>query len=237
MKDFTPSEINRSSLETLVLQILNMKLGSKFVFENFNMAKLVSVGAREFEYLEKPQETALNEAINSLRLQRIIDFSSDCKLTSLGKIVADLPLDVLVAKLLIYSTLLNHVEVALTIAAGMSVQSPFTNRSWNDQECIKNREPLMSDRGDLFTLINIYREWLKCRRDGEDTRRWCHDRGLEEARLHEIVKMRHQLRNILTESKLIVQNDSKDLESMSKADRREHISRRKRIYRYRKDAQ
>uniref|UniRef100_A0A914QTQ4 Helicase C-terminal domain-containing protein n=1 Tax=Panagrolaimus davidi TaxID=227884 RepID=A0A914QTQ4_9BILA len=189
MKDFTPSEINRSSLETLVLQILNMKLG---------------IGAREFEYLEKPSTTALDEAINSLRLQRIIDYS---------------------------------IEVALTIAAGMSVQSPFTNRSWNDQECIKNRESLMSDRGDLFTLINIYREWLKCRRDGEDTKRWCHDRGLEETRLYEIVKMRHQLRNILIQSKLIIENDRKDLESMSKADRREHISRRKRIYRYRKDAQ
>uniref|UniRef100_A0AC35FSG0 ATP-dependent RNA helicase DHX34 n=1 Tax=Panagrolaimus sp. PS1159 TaxID=55785 RepID=A0AC35FSG0_9BILA len=222
MKDFTPSEINRSSLETLVLQILNMKLG---------------IGAREFEYLEKPSTTALDEAINSLRLQRIIDYSSDRKLTNLGKIIADLPLDVLVAKLLIYSTLLNQVEVALTIAAGMSVQSPFTNRSWNDQECIKNRESLMSDRGDLFTLINIYREWLKCRRDGEDTKRWCHDRGLEETRLYEIVKMRHQLRNILIQSKLIIENDRKDLESMSKADRREHISRRKRIYRYRKDAQ
>ena len=173
--------------------------------------------------------------MSSLQLQQILDHSCAGKLTTLGKIIADLPLDVLVAKLLIYSTLFNQVEVALTIAAGMSVQSPFTNRSWNDSECLKNRESLISDRGDLFTLINIYRSWLKIRQSGENSKRWCQDRGLEEARLYEIVKVRHQLKNILAGANLI--DSGKDLEELTEQERREIMSRRKRIMRYRKDAQ
>ena len=193
------------------------------------------VNPLEFEYLERPPEKQLRSAVNSLQLQQILDHTCSGKLTILGKIIADLPLDVLVAKLLIYSTLFNQVEVALTIAAGMSVQSPFTNRSWNDHECLKNRESLVSDRGDLFTLINIYRAWLKVRQSGENSKRWCQDRGLEEARLYEIVKVRHQLKNILAGANLI--DPGKDLEELTEQERREIMSRRKRIMRYRKDAQ
>ncbi|KAE9553890.1 hypothetical protein FO519_002879 [Halicephalobus sp. NKZ332] len=220
MQDFSSAEIQRANLETLILQILNTKLG-------FNPL--------EFEYLERPPERQLKSSVNSLQIQQILDHNFNGKLTTLGKIIADLPLDVLVAKLLIYSTIFNQVDVALTIAAGMSVQSPFTNRSWNDQECMRNRESMVSEKGDLFTLINIYRTWLKIRQSGENSRIWCQDRGLEEARLYEIVKVRHQLKNILVGANLI--DPGREIEELTEQERREIISRRKRIMRYRKDAQ
>lgn len=59
--------------------------------------------------------------------------------------------------MLISACVLNQVDVTLTIAAGLSVQSPFTNRSYRDSECIQNRQHLISDLGDPFTLIKIYR--------------------------------------------------------------------------------
>jgi hypothetical protein len=55
----------------------------------------------------------------------------------------------------------EQVEAVLTIAAGLSVQSPFTNRSYRDLECLSRRRNLISDHGDPFALINTYREWLQ----------------------------------------------------------------------------
>lgn len=50
-----------------------------------------------------------------------------------------------------------QVDVVLTLAAGLSVQSPFTNRSYREIDCIQNRQHLISDFGDLFTLIKVFR--------------------------------------------------------------------------------
>jgi len=38
--------------------------------------------------------------------------------------------------------------------------------------------------GDPFTLLKVYREWLKLRSEGEDTRKWARKCGIEEARLY-----------------------------------------------------
>uniref|UniRef100_A0A7E4W0J0 Helicase C-terminal domain-containing protein n=1 Tax=Panagrellus redivivus TaxID=6233 RepID=A0A7E4W0J0_PANRE len=221
MRDFTPAEIQRTNLETLVLQIGSMKLG---------------IGALDFDYLERPCEGALTDAIRSLKAQRILFHDNECNLTPLGEIAAKLPLDVHVSKLLIFSTTVDLVEIALTLAAGFSMQSIFTNRSWNDDEKKKNREQLMSEEGDLVTLLGVYIRWLKLRRDGKDTVSWCQDLGVEESRLYEIVKARHQLKRILIDAKLI-EDDRRDLESMSKAERRDEITNRKRVFAHRRDAQ
>ena len=53
----------------------------------------------------------------------------------------------------------------LTIAAGLSVQSIFTQRSYRDSECQAARAQLLCDHGDAFTLVNVYREWIRVR--------WC----------------------------------------------------------------
>lgn len=60
--------------------------------------------------------------------------------------------------MLISACVLDQVDVTLTIAAGLSVQSPFTNRSYRDFECIQSRQHLISDLGDPFTLIKVYRQ-------------------------------------------------------------------------------
>ena len=45
----------------------------------------------------------------------------------------------------------------LSLAAAMSVQSPFTNRARRDPECLAAVKNLESDHGDPFTLLASYR--------------------------------------------------------------------------------
>lgn len=62
--------------------------------------------------------------------------------------------------MLVYACVLDQVDVCLTMAAGLSVQSPFTNRSFRDYECVQKRQHLLSDIGDPFTLVKTYRQYL-----------------------------------------------------------------------------
>ena len=48
----------------------------------------------------------------------------------------------------------------LTLAAALSVQSPFTNKAYRDSDCMAARRNLDNDHGDPLTLLNAYREWL-----------------------------------------------------------------------------
>ena len=57
-------------------------------------------------------------------------------------------------KMLVFACVLDQVDALLTIGAGLSVQSPFTNRSFRgDSECIQSRQYMLSDMGDPFTLL------------------------------------------------------------------------------------
>ncbi|KAH7710015.1 SMGL-2 protein [Aphelenchoides avenae] len=83
MEAFTLPEIKRISLESLVLQLLNMKL---------------QIDVRDFPFLERPDKEALTEALESLKSQGVIDAHDERQLTPLGLILADLPVDVLIGK-------------------------------------------------------------------------------------------------------------------------------------------
>ncbi|KAI6235846.1 hypothetical protein M3Y95_00094800 [Aphelenchoides besseyi] len=214
MEPFTPSEIKRVSLESLIMQILNMNL---------------QIDVRDFPFLEAPAKDALSNAMESLQFQKVIDPTDTKNLSPLGHILADLPVDVLVGKMLIYGVIFGEVDVILTIAAGLSVQSAFTNRSFRDFECIQNRQHLVCDIGDPFTLVQVYREWIYLRRKREDTKKWARRCGIEETRLYEVVKLRRQFKQILEQSGLLDSRANKEWEALSSRERRVKIGEKRKL--------
>ncbi|KAI6187741.1 hypothetical protein M3Y98_00277500 [Aphelenchoides besseyi] len=211
MEPFTPSEIKRVSLESLIMQILNMNL---------------QIDVRDFPFLEAPAKDALSNAMESLQFQKVIDPTDTKNLSPLGHILADLPVDVL---MLIYGVIFGELDVILTIAAGLSVQSAFTNRSFRDFECIQNRQHLVCDIGDPFTLVQVYREWIYLRRKREDTKKWARRCGIEETRLYEVVKLRRQFKQILEQSGLLNSRANKEWEALSSRERRVKIGEKRKL--------
>merc|ERR1719305_792766 len=105
----------------------------------------------------------------------------DESLTIIGKTLANLPVDVNIGKMLIIGTLFHQVDSVLSLAAALSVQSPFTNNAYKDQDCVAARRQLDSDHGDPITLLNSFREWLEIKATNRDSgKKWCRKRGLEE---------------------------------------------------------
>ena len=63
--------------------------------------------------------------------------------------------------MLILGSMFHLAEPVLTIAAALSVQSPFTRSAQSNPEGAAARRPLDSDHGDPFTLFNVFNTWVQ----------------------------------------------------------------------------
>lgn len=61
--------------------------------------------------------------------------SNEEKLTTVGRLLSRLPVDLPLGKMLLMGSLFHQVEPVLSLAAALSVQTPFTNRAYRDSEC------------------------------------------------------------------------------------------------------
>ena len=90
----------------------------------------------------------------------------------LGAVLSALPVDLAIGKLLIFSTLFGLEDELMTIAAGLSIQSPFVRVDAGSSEAT-NRQQFVSEEGDPFTLLNVYDEWIRVKAARDNTKKWC----------------------------------------------------------------
>ncbi|XP_062968047.1 probable ATP-dependent RNA helicase DHX34 isoform X3 [Cynocephalus volans] len=179
-------EIQRVALDALVLQMKSMSVGDP----------------RTFPFIEPPPPASLETAILYLRDQGALDNSE--ALTPIGSLLAQLPVDVVIGKMLILGSMFSLAEPVLTIAAALSVQSPFTRSAQSSPECTAARRPLESDQGDPFTLFNVFNTWVQVKSErSRNTRKWCRSRGIEEHRLYEMANLRRQFKELLEDHGLL----------------------------------
>ncbi|KAM9367141.1 putative ATP-dependent RNA helicase DHX34 [Phaethornis superciliosus] len=200
-------EIQRVALDTLVLQLKNMGLGDP----------------RSFPFLEPPPPASLETSLRYLKDQGALDDSED--LTPIGNLLAQLPVDVVVGKMLVLGALFGLSEPTLTVAAALSVPSPFLRPSHPDPDRAAARKPLENPHGDPLTLLNLFNEWIqvKSERSG-GSRRWCRRRGLEEHRLYEAANLRRQFQELLRDHQLVEEPSTQGSDSFGRQKR--HRERR-----------
>ncbi|XP_053693938.1 probable ATP-dependent RNA helicase DHX34 isoform X2 [Sabethes cyaneus] len=205
---FTTAEILKVPLESLLLQMISMGLPD----------------ARLFPFVEPPLAASIENAITNLKQHEAL--TANEKLTPLGIALAKIPVDIGIGKMLLMGCVFQQLQPVLTLAAALSVQTPFTNRAFRDAECERALRTLESDHGDPITLLNAYKEWLELkqssnhyRRDEErqNTKSWCRRRGLEEQRFYEITKLRNQFQELLQDCGLM--ENSSGSENMTSAER------------------
>uniref|UniRef100_F1KT44 ATP-dependent RNA helicase DHX34 n=2 Tax=Ascaris TaxID=6251 RepID=F1KT44_ASCSU len=216
MDAFTVSEINRVSLESLAMHIVNMN---------------VTFSPLDFPFIEKPDMAALEEAMAGLWRQGILEPDSATTLTPLGKVIATLPVEIPIAKVLVYGCVFDQVEASLTIAASLSVSSPFTNRSFREPDQMDRRSNIMSEHGDPFALLNTFREFVEVQSTRDDLRKWGRERGIDIQRVYEISQLRQQFKELLEDGGVIEKNTGE-----STRERRIRAGERKRLTEMKNDA-
>ncbi|KAJ3027787.1 UNVERIFIED_CONTAM: DEAH (Asp-Glu-Ala-His) box polypeptide 34 [Siphonaria sp. JEL0065] len=198
LNEFPVPEILRTPLQPLLLQVMAYGLGDP----------------REFDFIEKPSMGAIEGSMNSLKeLGATEEVYEDARgssgdqmvimkdrLTALGKVLAVLPMDVVLGKMLILGSMSDVVDTMIVMAAALTVPNPFVKIPENRLDIEDKRKLLQSEYGDPFTLLNLFSDWLKVKADGrESSKNWCNRRGVEEQRLYEMVKLRTQFEEVLAQ--------------------------------------
>nr|XP_057936337.1 probable ATP-dependent RNA helicase DHX34 [Doryrhamphus excisus] len=212
-------EIHRVALDSLVLQMKSMGLGDPL----------------SFIFIDPPPAASIQTAITYLKEQGALDHR--CELTSIGTLLAQLPVDVVIGKMLVLGSLFNLVEPVLTVAAALSVQSPFLRSSQHNPDCTTARQPLHCNQGDPFTLLNTFNAWVEVKGErGGGSRKWCRRRGLEEQRLYEMVNLRRQFKELLRSHGLLEGDDDGGAsEGGDRQQRREHLKERRKLHQMKRD--
>nr|XP_060639692.1 probable ATP-dependent RNA helicase DHX34 [Anolis sagrei ordinatus] len=199
-------EIQRVALDALVLQMKSMGLGDP----------------RAFPFLEPPPPASLETAVGYLKHQGALD--AEESLTPIGSLLSELPVDVVIGKMLVLGTLFGLAAPTLTAAAVLSVPSPFLRSSSgrSDPDCATARRPLESPLGDPLTLLNVFDAWVQEKSGNRGgSRRWCRRRGLEEHRLYEAANLRRQFQELLRDHRLL-EPASRPRDSYTRQSRHRH---------------
>lgn len=211
-------EIHRVALDSLILQMKSMGLGDP----------------RTFTFIDPPPASSIQTAVTYLREQGALDEHGE--LTSIGRLLAQLPVDVVIGKMLVLGSVFNLVEPVLTVAAALSVQSPFLRSAQHNPDCSTARQPLNSNHGDPFTLMNTFNAWVQVKADrGSGSRKWCRRRGLEEQRLYEMVNLRRQFKELLRSHGLLEDDTGRATEPQDRARRRERFTERQKLHQLKRD--
>ncbi|XP_044057640.1 probable ATP-dependent RNA helicase DHX34 isoform X1 [Siniperca chuatsi] len=210
-------EIHRVALDALILQMKSMCLGDPL----------------SFVFIDPPPAASIQTAVTYLKEQGALD--SRGELTSIGSLLAQLPVDVVIGKMLVLGSLFNLVEPVLTVAAALSVQSPFLRSSQHNPDCATARQPLHSNQGDPFTLLNTFNAWVEMKGErGSGSRKWCRRRGLEEQRLYEMVNLRRQFKDLLRSHGLL-ESEYSAPSGGDRRQRRERLTERRKLHQLKRD--
>ncbi|UYP79084.1 ATP-dependent RNA helicase HrpA [Xanthomonas campestris] len=180
---FTDPEIRRASLSGVILRMLQLGLGR----------------IEEFPFLEAPDERAVADGWQQLLELGAID--AERRLTSIGRQMARLPVDVKLARMLVAAQQHGCLREMIIIAAFLGIQDP-RERPPEAREAADNAHALFADARSEF--VGILRLWDAYRQVHEDLtqsklRDWCGRHFLGFLRMREWRELHRQLRLLCEE--------------------------------------
>ncbi|KAJ5295593.1 hypothetical protein N7508_010414 [Penicillium antarcticum] len=173
-------EIRRVPLEQLCLSVKSMK-------------GIEDVATFLANTITPPESIAVEGALTFLHRVGALDHD---KLTALGRYLSMIPADLRCAKLMIYGSIFGCMEPCLTIAAMLTVKSPFVSpREKRDEaDAAKASFSRLGD-GDLLTDLSAYQAWSERTRSQGGywgTQSWCAANFLSHQTLRDISSNRAQ---------------------------------------------
>lgn len=149
--------------------------------------------------LTPPESLAVEGA---LRLLARVGAMDRTDLTALGQHLSMIPADLRCGKLMVYGATFGCFEACVTIAAILTVKSPFVSPQTKREESKAARAIFGNGHGDLICDLKAYEDWAGRRSAGEPTsviRRWCDENFLNHQTLMDISTNRTQYISSLQE--------------------------------------
>jgi ATP-dependent helicase HrpA len=203
---YTMPEILRSNLAEVILRMIALNLGDIDAFPFIDRPALKSI-SDGFEILK--ELGAIKEVKKSNKKIR-----SKYVLTSLGHLMAKIPLDPRISRILIQAQKEQCISDILVIAAALSIQDPrerpLEKTDLADQMQSRFVDPV-SDFITLLTIWDHYQQiWQKHKSAGK-LKRFCKEHFLSFNRMREWRDIHEQLRSILEESEINIHSEIKQI--------------------------
>jgi ATP-dependent helicase HrpA len=196
---FTEPEILRTGLAGVLLKLEALRLGP----------------IDEFPFIDAPPAKAVADAYQLLNLLGAIDEAR--RLTADGEVMARLPVDPRVARLLVVANRNGALREGLVIAAALSVVDP---REYGvDAEAARRKHEVFADaRSEFTSYLNLWAAYRRERRGGERAlRAWCREHYLSAARLREWHDVHDQLHELVQALRWRTRHDPADYRAVHQA--------------------
>ncbi len=137
--EFTPPEILRTNLASVVLQMAALKLGRP----------------DEFPFVEQPDSRLIRDGYETLRELGAI--SDENELTPIGAEMARLPIDPRIARMILAARDEDCVREVLIIASALAAQDPRDRPMDKRDQADAAHEQFRDERSDFLEYLNIWR--------------------------------------------------------------------------------
>ncbi|MEO7065300.1 MAG: ATP-dependent RNA helicase HrpA [Rhodanobacter sp.] len=174
---FTDPELLRSSLANVILRMLALKLGD----------------VEEFPFLDAPDLRVVADGYR--RLAEISAVDGSRQLTDIGHILARLPIDVQLARMLVEGEKLHSLRELLIIVSFLSVQDPRERPSDARQQADTAHAKFADPASDFVGVLNLWRDYRASREalTQSKLRTWCTRSFLSFMRMREWSELHRQL--------------------------------------------
>ncbi len=177
--EFTEPEILRTSLATVILRMLDMRLGD--------------IG--DFPFIEPPAQVMISDALQLLRELQALEDTDEQRLTTIGRQLARLPIDVRMARMLLEGQRLGCLPELLVLTAALSIQDPRERPMEQAQAADQAQAEFVHPQSDFMSYLKLWVAFHQQKQDNGSSalRRWCERHFLSWVRMREWLDLHRQL--------------------------------------------
>jgi ATP-dependent helicase HrpA len=188
--EFTLPEILRSNLAEVILRMIFLNLGD----------------VASFPFIEKPHPKSIKDGFDLLtELGAVLKKGKDVSLTERGRVMARMPLDPKISRMILEARNEGCIEEVSVIAAALSIQDPRERPLEKAAQADQVHAPFKDVGSDFITLLNIwnrYHRTLERLRTQNKMRKFCKEHFLSFPRMREWIYIKDQIRMILREKRI-----------------------------------
>jgi ATP-dependent helicase HrpA len=185
-EDFTPPEVLRTNLASVILRMAVLRLGEP----------------ESFPFLDAPDARLVNDGVRLLQELKAMD--EQRRVTSLGEKIASLPVDPRLGRMLLAASHHRCVTEVLAVSAFLEAQDPRERPQEAAQQAAQKHAAFADARSDFLSIVNLWRAYEQQSQalSGNQLRKWCRENFLSFVRMREWQELRSQLRRAIAELRL-----------------------------------
>ena len=189
-EQFTPPEILRSNLAEVILRMLSLRLGD----------------VATFPFVDRPGQRSIKDGFDTLmELEAIARKGKDLVLTDKGRLMARMPMDPRISRMILEARKEGCVREVAIIASALSIQDPRERPPGRASEADRVHAPFRDSDSDFLTLLNIWNRyqhtWGRLKTQNK-MRGFCREHFLSFPRMREWIHIHEQVTHILREQKI-----------------------------------